>query len=195
MLSMFQLGNMQISAEEHNPILDPTNPNQEVQPVENIHAHEELQETVESSTEAQKNYSEEENISTNTESTDEDVATIQSAKETPETTDSSIEPSQESASTDTSEKTVESDMSDSENSTNNRATKEQAQRDNKIHSTKKKKKNIYCTNDLFVSKVIPPKNQGFGGSGSSDENSFYLNLIRGLVGTVIYGREWIKDEL
>ena len=105
LLSFFQVTNVQ-AAEERNPIYNPTNPTEEIYPIENTGTPEKMEETNE---------------------------------ERP--------------------------------------------------SSKKSQHQVFFTDELFDASHITIVPNSTGGAGTEGQNTFYLNFIRELVGTAIYGRK------
>ncbi|MEO2496152.1 hypothetical protein ABG992_00235 [Enterococcus faecalis] len=121
LLSFFQVTNVQ-AAEERNPIYNPTNPTEEIYPIENTG--------------------------------------------TPEKAEESSE-----------------DVSKKEVTTNNPKTNEERP------SSKKSQHQVFFTDELFDASHITIVPNSTGGAGTEGQNTFYLNFIRELVGTAIYGRK------
>ena len=124
LLSFFQVTNVQ-AAEERNPIYNPTNPTEEIYPIENTGTPEKMEETEESS----------------------------------------------------------EDVSKKEVTTNNPKTNEERP------SSKKSQHQVFFTDELFDASHITIVPNSTGGAGTEGQNTFYLNFIRELVGTAIYGRK------
>ena len=135
LLSFFQVTTVQ-AAEERNPIYNPTNPTEEIYPIENTGTPEKMEETNES--------------------------TI--------TSDTQAEESSE-------------DVSKKEVKTNNPKTNEERP------SSKKSQHQVFFTDELFDASHITIVPNSTGGAGTEGQNTFYLNFIRELVGTAIYGRK------
>ena len=110
LLSFFQVTNVQ-AAEERNPIYNPTNPTEEIYPIENTGTPEKMEETNESTITSE----------TQAEESSEDVS----------------------------------------------------------------KKEVTTNNPKTIT-IVP---NSTGGAGTEGQNTFYLNFIRELVGTAIYGRK------
>ena len=121
LLSFFQVNNVQ-AAEERNPIYNPTNPTEEIYPIENTGTPEKMEESNE-------------------------------------------------------------DVSKKEVKTNNPKTNEERP------SSKKSQHQVFFTDELFDASHITIVPNSTGGAGTEGQNTFYLNFIRELVGTAIYGRK------
>ena len=135
LLSFFQVTNVQ-AAEERNPIYNPTNPTEEIYPIENTGTPEKMEETNES--------------------------TITSETQAEESSE---------------------DVSKKEVTTNNPKTNEERP------SSKKSQHQVFFTDELFDASHITIVPNSCGGAGTEGQNTFYLNFIRELVGTAIYGRK------
>lgn len=56
-------------------------------------------------------------------------------------------------------------------------------------SSKKSQYQVFFTDELFDASHITIVPNSTGGAGTEGQNTFYLNFIRELVGTAIYGRK------
>lgn len=75
------------------------------------------------------------------------------------------------------------DVSKKEVTTNNPKTNEERP------SSKKSQHQVFFTDELFDASHITIVPNSTGGAGTEGQNTFYLNFIRELVGTAIYGRK------
>ncbi|HCY9017470.1 TPA: hypothetical protein O2E56_002787, partial [Enterococcus faecalis] len=55
--------------------------------------------------------------------------------------------------------------------------------------SKKSQHQVFFTDELFDASHITIVPNSTGGAGTEGQNTFYLNFIRELVGTAIYGRK------